>query len=108
MLAWLLVPVHPLLSCRHEHLALLLCTQLMMLLDLSPQLSPSEQLGDLFKGAGDNATALACYQSTGATVKVVEGAAPCASPDPLCCERLSMRSASRLPWFCCSGDACGF
>ena len=38
------------------------------------QLSPSEQLGDLFKGAGDNATALACYQSTGATVKVVEGA----------------------------------
>lgn len=38
------------------------------------QLSPSEELGDLFKGAGDQATALACYQSTGSTVKVVEGA----------------------------------
>mmetsp|Transcript_17485 Transcript_17485/g.52457 ORF Transcript_17485/g.52457 Transcript_17485/m.52457 type:complete len:1706 (-) Transcript_17485:516-5633(-) len=37
------------------------------------KLSPSEELGDLFKGAGDNATALACYQSTGSTTKVVEG-----------------------------------
>lgn len=40
------------------------------------QLSPSEELGDLFKGAGDNATALACYQSTGSTTKVVEGEDP--------------------------------
>jgi clathrin heavy chain len=37
------------------------------------KLTPSEELGDLFKGAGDQATALACYQTTGSTVKVVEG-----------------------------------
>ena len=36
-------------------------------------MEPSEELGDLFKGAGDNATALACYQTAGSTTKVVEG-----------------------------------
>ena len=37
------------------------------------KLEPSEELGDLFKGAGDNDTALACYESAGSTTKVVEG-----------------------------------
>ncbi len=44
------------------------------------KLEPSEELGDLFKGAGDNATALACYQTAGSTTKVVEGEQP---PEPL-------------------------
>ena len=39
------------------------------------KLEPSEELGDLFKGAGDNTTALACYQTAGSTTKVVEGEA---------------------------------
>lgn len=38
------------------------------------KLEPSEELGDLFKGAGDAETALACYQTAGSTTKVVEGA----------------------------------
>lgn len=37
------------------------------------KLEPSEELGDLFKGAGDTETALACYQTAGSTTKVVEG-----------------------------------
>ena len=38
------------------------------------KLEPSEELGDLFKGAGDAETALKCYESAGSTTKVVEGA----------------------------------
>ena len=38
------------------------------------KLEPSEELGYLFKGAGDAETALKCYESAGSTTKVVEGA----------------------------------
>ena len=39
------------------------------------KLEPSEELGDLFKDAGDNETALQCFQTAGSTTKVVEGTA---------------------------------
>lgn len=98
MSEWLLVPVCAwtalLVGCT---LPCLLCTQSEVFLGWSLQLSPSEQLGDLFKGAGDNATALACYQSTGATVKVVEGAVG------LCFTRSTSMSRFSGAHVCCHG-----
>ena len=42
---------------------------------MQDKLTPSEQLGDLLKQAGDNDAALKCYQTSNVPQKVIEGLA---------------------------------
>ena len=45
------------------------------LLYAQDKLTPSEQLGDLLRQAGDNDAALKCYQTANVPQKVIEGLA---------------------------------
>ena len=42
---------------------------------MQDKLTPSEQLGDLLRQAGDNDAALKCYQTANVPQKVIEGLA---------------------------------